>query len=261
MQILQALILGVVQGLTEFIPVSSSGHLILVGHLLNFQYSGLGFDTALDIGTLAALLLFFRRDIVALVRGLFQKTEMTPISWFMVVATIPAVIAGVLLQSAAETVFRSSQLVALNLIVVALVMLAADRMGKRNLHLKDMTWGKSTAIGLAQALALVPGVSRSGITISAGLFAGFDRITATRFSFLLSAPVIGGATAKVVLTPSNFHELTAQPLLYAVGIISAFISGYLAIRFMLSYLNRHGLAAFAYYRIVVGVLILAIGLK
>lgn len=261
MQIIQALVLGITQGLTEFIPVSSSGHLILVGHLLGFKYSGLAFDVSLDIGTLAALLIFFRRDIRDLAVGLLRRTEHSRLSWLMVLATVPGVLAGVSLQHLAETTFRSSQLVAANLIIVAFVMLAADRLGRRTLGLADVTVGRALGIGLAQALALVPGVSRSGITISAGLLAGLDRIAATRFSFLLSAPIIAGATAKVMLEPANLKQFTADWTIYAAGIIAAFISGYFAIRFLLNYLNNHGISAFAYYRILVGVIILAIGLK
>lgn len=232
-----------------------------MGHLIGFKDSGLAFDTALDIGTLAALLVFFRRDIWLLLEGLVKKTDHTKLSWIMVLATVPGVLAGLLLQRLAETSFRSATLVAVNLIVVAFVMLAADRLGRRKLAISDMTPGKGLAIGLAQALALVPGVSRSGITISAGLLAGFDRVAATRFSFLLSAPIIFGATAKVTLKPSTLQQMSQDAVLYAVGILAAFISGYFAIRFMLNYLNKHGLAIFAYYRIVVGVIILAIGLK
>jgi undecaprenyl-diphosphatase len=261
MQLLQALILGITQGLTEFIPVSSSGHLILVGHLIGFKDSGLGFDTALDIGTLLALIIFFWRDILSLAKGLVTRTEHSRTAWLIALATVPAVIAGVLLQSMAETVFRSSQLVAINLIVVAFVMLAADRLSKARFDLSKLPISGGLAVGLAQCLALVPGVSRSGITISAGMLVGLDRVAATRFSFLLSAPIIAGATLKVMAKPENFHQLTAEPLLYGVAIAAAFVSGYLAIRFMLRYLSRHGLAVFAYYRIVVGVLILAIGLK
>jgi undecaprenyl-diphosphatase len=261
MHLLQAIILGITQGLTEFIPVSSSGHLILVGHLIGFKESSLGFDTALDIGTLAALVIFFRHDIWKLIEGLFRRTEWTRLSWLMAIATVPGVIAGVLLQHEAETIFRSSQLVAINLIVIAFVMLLADRVGKRKYNLDHMTPGRALQIGVAQALALVPGVSRSGITISAGLFAGFDRVAATRFSFLLSGPIIAGATAKVVLKPSNFDQLTAEPLIYAAAILAAFISGYWAIRFMLRFLANHGISTFAYYRIAIGLIILLIGLK
>lgn len=261
MHLLQAMILGITQGLTEFIPVSSSGHLILVGHLIGFDQSTLAFDTALDIGTLAALLIFFRRDIMDLAIGLVKRTSHSRMSWMMVLATVPGVLAGVLLQKYAETTFRSAQLVAINLIVIAFVMLAADRLGKRKYGIDHMTPQRSLAIGIAQALALVPGVSRSGITISAGLLAGFDRVAATRFSFLLSVPIIAGATAKVLLKPANIHAMVSDPAIYIVGILSALISGYFAIKFMLNYLNKHGLAVFAYYRIVVGIFILAIGLK
>lgn len=260
MELMKAIILGLTQGLTEFIPVSSSGHLILVGHALDFKHSSLGFDTALDIGTLAALLVFFRRDIGDLITGLVRKTEHTAIAWMMVLATIPGVLAGVALQHAAETVFRSDSVVAMNLIIIAFVMLAADHLARQKYKLSDMTVGRSLSIGIAQALALVPGVSRSGITISAGMLAGFDRVSATRFSFLLSAPIIAGATLKVIISPENWSQLTAEPLLYAAGILAAFISGYWAIRFMLRYLANHGLKLFAYYRIAVGVLILLIAI-
>lgn len=260
-EVIQAFILGFVQGLTEFIPVSSSGHLIIVGDLLNFKYSSLGFDIALDIGTLAALLIFFRHDIKELLIGLVKKTDHSRLSWLMAAATIPAVVAGIVLQPVVETVFRSTQFVAINLILIAFVMLAADHFGKRRLDLKDITPGRAIGIGFAQALALIPGVSRSGITISAGLFAGLNGQAATRFSFLLSAPIIAGATAKVMLKPENIDQLMSAPVIYAAGIIGAFISGYLAIRFMLRYLAHHGLAVFAYYRIVVGVLLLVLTIQ
>lgn len=258
---LQAFILGIVQGLTEFIPVSSSGHLIVVGQALNFRYSSLAFDIALDIGTLAALLIFFRHDIKELLLGLVKKTDHSRLSWIMAVATVPAVIAGILIQPLAETAFRSTQIVAINLILVAFIMLAADRVGRRSLDIEKLTFTKGIGIGLAQCLALIPGVSRSGITISAGLFAGLTGQAATRFSFLLSAPIIFGATAKVMLEPENLNQLAAEPMLYAAGILGAFISGYFAIRFMLRYLARHGLALFAYYRIALGVFILIFNIQ
>lgn len=259
MQVFLALLIGIIQGLTEFIPVSSSGHLILADQWLNFEYGGLAFDIALNIGTLAALYIFFRRDIHDLMVGLVRKTEHSRLSWLIALACIPAVVAGVMLESAAESTFRSDQLVAFNLIVVAFVMLAADRLGKKNLTMKDIGIGRALGIGFAQALALVPGVSRSGITISAGFLAGLDGKTATRFSFLLSGPIIAGATGKVLLKPENLNQMTSEPAIYGAGILGAFASGYLAIRFMLRYLANHGLAIFAYYRIVLGVLILIVG--
>lgn len=261
MDVIQAFILGVTQGLTEFIPVSSSGHLIVVGQAMDFKHSSLGFDIALDIGTLAALFIFFRRDIKMLLLGLIKKTDHSKLSWLMVLATIPAVIVGALLQDMAATTFRSTQLVAFNLIWVAFVMLASDHLAKRKLDLTDLNVPKSLSIGLAQCLALVPGVSRSGITISAGLLAGLKGEAATRFSFLLSAPIIFGATFKVMIEPENIGLLTAEPVLYAAGILGALVAGIFAIRFMLRYLAHHGLRIFAYYRIVLGLIILAFNIK
>ncbi len=260
MQYLQALVLGLTQGLTEFIPVSSSGHLILMGEWLGFKDSSLAFDTALNIGTLLALLMFFWRDIGQLLRGAVTKTQHSRLSWLIVLATVPAVVAGILLQPLAESAFRSSQLVAFNLIAIAFVMLAADRLGKRSVGLPQIGVGRALAIGCAQALALVPGVSRSGITISAGLLSGLDGVSATRFSFLLSAPVIAGATLKVMADRDNLGQLNAEPLLYLVAILASFASGYWAIRFMIRYLANHGLAVFAYYRIVLGLIILVFGI-
>ena len=262
MQLLQALILGVIQGLTEFIPVSSSGHLILAGHFLHFQYSGLGFDVALNIGTLTALGVFFFNDFKELAVSLVIKNDKKArLAWMLVLATVPAVLLGILLQEQVETVFRSDTGVAINLIVVALVMLAADRLGRRRRQLDQMTPTRSLGIGLAQAVAVIPGVSRSGITISAGLLEGFDAEAATKLSFLLSAPVILVATLKVLAELTNLQQISAEPLLFGIGVIGSAVSGYLAIKFMLNYLSRHGLALFAYYRIIVGGLILVIGLS
>lgn len=261
MQLLYAVILGITQGFTEFIPVSSSGHLILVGHFLGFNHTGLAFDTALDIGTLAALYLFFARDFIEMAHDLFKGGPKRKLAWYLIISTIPAVIVGILIQQAAETVFRSSQLVAINLIWVGIVMFFVDRLCRSDKVMGDITLPKALTVGLAQCLALVPGISRSGATITAGRALGFDRVTATRFSFLLSAPIITGATLKVLLKPANLHDFANAPSLYIAGILAAFISGYFAIKFLLEYLSRHGLGVFAVYRIAVGVLILAIGLK
>jgi undecaprenyl-diphosphatase len=177
----------------------------------------------------------------------------------LAVATVPAVVAGVLVQPYAETVFRSTQLVAINLIWVGILMLVVDRLVGERSGLAGIRLPQALVIGFAQAAALVPGVSRSGATITAGRALGLDRVSATRFSFLLSAPVITGATLKLVLQDSTLRDMATAPLLYVAGIAAAFVAGYLAIRFMLSYLSRHGLAPFAIYRIVVGVLIIVTG--
>jgi undecaprenyl-diphosphatase len=261
-QLIQAIILGLVQGLTEFIPVSSSGHLIVVGHFLHFQYSGLAFDTALDIGTLAALYLFFWKDFVRMAVAVVgnKPGDDRRLGWLIVLGTIPAVVLGLLLEKPIDSIFHTgphaTTFVAINLIWVAIVMLIVDRLGRLQRKLKDVDTRDAGVIGFAQALALIPGVSRSGITISAGRALGFDRVSITRFSFLLSAPVITAATAKEVLKGTTLHEMSVVPLVYLLGILAAFISGYWAIKFLISYLGKHGLAAFAYYRLVVGFLIL-----
>ncbi len=258
MEIIQAIILGITQGLTEFIPVSSSGHLILVGHLIGFKDSSLVFDAATNIGTLTALLIFFRRDFIEMVQSLFKNNEKTRLAWLLVIATIPAVIAGVLLQSKVETVFRSDHLVAVNLLVVGVLLIMADHFSKPRRELKDMKPKHAFSIGLSQALAIIPGVSRSGITITTGLFEGFDRVSATRFSFLLSAPIIAGATAKVLIGDTAMSQMSANLGIFVVAILASLVSGYWAIRFMLDYLQKHGLKWFGYYRITVGLLVLAI---
>jgi undecaprenyl-diphosphatase len=261
MQLLDAIILGLTQGLTEFIPVSSSGHLILVGHFLNFQYSGLAFDTALDIGTLAALYAFFARDFWEIGRDVVMGGPKRRLGWFLVAATVPGVVAGVLIQSAAETVFRDGRLVAINLIWVGILMYVVDRYMRQSDTIEAITLPKALAVGVAQAIALVPGISRSGITITAGRALGLDRVSATRFSFLLSAPIITGATLKVLASHGNLGEMLSVPVLYGAGIVAAFLSGYGAIKFLLQYLSRHGLGVFAAYRIAVGVLILIVGVR
>ncbi len=259
-QLLYAIILGLTQGLTEFIPVSSSGHLILVGHFLGFQYSGLAFDTVLDVGTLLALYAFFARDFIELAHDLVKGGPKRKLAIYIALATIPGIVVGVLIQHLAETVFRSSQLVAVNLIWVGIVMWLVDRYSRHELTMAEITLPRALGIGVAQALALVPGVSRSGITITVGRALGLTRVTATRFSFLLSAPIITGATLKLMLGQQNLGQMAAAPLLYAAGIVAAFVSGYLAIKFLLHYLSRHGLGVFALYRVAVGIIILAIGL-
>lgn len=256
LELIKAIVLGLVQGFTEFIPVSSSGHLIIVGHFINFSYSGLAFDVALDIGTLAALFIFFWKDFWNLAHDFVLGGENRKLAGYILLATIPAVIAGVLVQGLAETVFRSNALVAFNLIWVGLLMLFIDRMPQLVTKIQDIKLPQAMIVGLAQMLALIPGTSRSGITITAGRALKFDRVTATRFSFLLSAPVITGATLKVLADGDTLHEMSMVPGLYIAGIVSAFVAGYLSIKFLIWFLGKHGLAVFAYYRIAVGALIL-----
>lgn len=260
MSIFEAIILGLVQGLTEFIPVSSSGHLVLLHHLFGETEAGLAFDVALHIGTLTALVIFFYKEILLLLQGIFGRNDHKRLSWLIVAATIPAVFAGLLLKGAAETTFRSVNLVAINLIVVAFIMLAAERYAKRYVKktpLHRVRPSQAMTIGMAQALALVPGVSRSGSTITAGIFAGLDRVAATRFSFLLAIPATFGAVLKTMID-GGAESLSGEPAIIAAGIVSALLSGLFAIRFLIRYLARHDLSVFAYYRIFLGVTTLAV---
>lgn len=259
MNILEAIILGLVQGLTEFIPVSSSGHLVLMHHVFNVSDGGLAFDVSLHIGTLIALFIFFYREVVLLFKGILGRNSHKRLSWLIVAATIPAVVAGVLLQDFAETSFRSVNLVAVNLIIVAFLMLAAERYAKKHFAhktaLHNVTTRQALTVGVAQAIALVPGVSRSGSTITAGIFAGLDRVAATRFSFLLAIPATAGAILKTLLD-GGAEQLSNDIGIVLVGIVTAFLSGLFAIRFLIQYLAKHDLAVFAYYRIVLGVFVL-----
>jgi undecaprenyl-diphosphatase len=261
MSILEAIILGLVQGLTEFIPVSSSGHLVLLHAAFGVTDSGLAFDVALHIGTLLALVIFFYKEIRLLIGGILGHNNHKRLAWLIVYATVPAVIAGVLLQDLAETSFRSVRLVAVNLIIVALLMLVAEWYAKRHYDKKtalhNVRANQAMTIGVAQALALVPGVSRSGSTITAGIFAGLDRVAATRFSFLLAIPATFGAIVKTLLDGGG-ALIAGEPAVFAAGIISAFFSGLFAIRFLIRYLAKHDLSVFAYYRIALGLVVLGL---
>lgn len=259
MGVLEAIILGIVQGLTEFIPVSSSGHLVLLHDMLGVTGGGLIFDVALHLGTLFALVLFFFGDIVKLLRGLFTGTGERRLALMLMLATVPAAIAGFFLQGLAETNFRSTRLAALNLIIFGLLMLAAEYYSKRQkqkTELDKVRPRQAVLMGVAQAIAIIPGVSRSGITITGGLFGGLDRVSATRFAFLLAIPITVGATLKVLLSEASFVQIGAQTGVFVAGITAAFLSGLFAIGFLIRYLSRHSLAVFAYYRLGLGALIL-----
>ena len=258
MSVLQAIILGLVQGLTEFIPVSSSGHLVIFHHLLGVNETGLAFDVALHAGTLIALVGYFWKDIWALFGSLFKKSDKTHLAWLLIAATVPAAVIGFLLESAAESTFRSVKLVALNMLSFGLIMLLAERYYRRRKHhtaLDDVTLKESMSMGFAQALAVIPGVSRSGSTITAGLLTGLDRVSATRFSFLLGIPITFGAIIKVFTEAGFADQVRSEQTVFAVGVITALVSGLFAIRFMLNYLRNHGLDIFAYYRIGLAVLV------
>jgi undecaprenyl-diphosphatase len=248
MTIFQAIIFGIVQGLTEFLPISSTAHLVLLPWFLGWPDPGLSFDVALHLGTLVALAIYFWRDWIALLR----KPRMI---MFIIVATIPGALAGLLFESQVESALRSPKIIALMLALMALVLVVAELKGRRKKDLDHVTWADAVTVGLAQAFALVPGVSRSGSTITAGLFVGMQRETAARFSFYLSAPIIAGAVGKKMLDIFEAGLTSDQIPPFIIGIASAGIVGYLSIAFLLRYLQTHNTFLFVYYRLALAVVV------
>jgi undecaprenyl-diphosphatase len=252
----EAIILGIVQGITEFLPISSSAHLILLPWMFGWQgtlIDSLNFDVALHAGTLVAILLFFWRDWIDLFRKFFTgikdgtwKTNEGRLVWFIVLATIPAGVLGFKYEHVVEQSFRNPLLIAVSLVVISGVMWTADRYSAKTASIGRMSLGHAIFIGFAQAIALVPGVSRSGITITAGLMSGYKREDAARFSFLLSTPVIAGAA---ILKLHKLRLAPGEALPFALGTAFSAIVGYLCIKFLLQYLNRHSLNLFVWYRL------------
>jgi undecaprenyl-diphosphatase len=268
--VVQALIMGIVQGLTEFLPVSSSGHLILVPWLFGWTdpfINSLAFSVMLHVGTLGALLIYFAADWLRLVpAGLatirdrsFRDDADRKLAWLLVAATIPAAIAGFLLNDVFEEAVRAPGVVALTLVVGGVVLWLADRLGATTRRIGDVTFPLAFGLGIAQAIALVPGISRSGISISAARIAGLDRASAARFSFLMATPVTAGAALfeiRKLATGESGVDVSLAPLL--VGLVAAFLSGILAIRVLLAYVRTHSFDVFVVYRFVLagGVLLL-----
>lgn len=260
-------ILSFIQGLTEFLPISSSGHLILLPKLLGWQDQGLELDVAVHIGTLCSVLIYFRQQIWQMIvdscsyifSGLSRKkyTPNVHISLLVIIGTIPAVIFGFILKKMGQDIVRDVKVIAFTSIFFGVLLYLADRLVQRFHTLDSLTMGKGVIMGLAQALALIPGTSRSGACITAGRFLGLDRVIAARFAFLLSIPAILGAG---VLTSLDAVK-SGTPLLTAeVGfaVLFSFVFGILAIRFMMAYLAKYSLAPFALYRILLGIGLLII---
>ncbi len=261
MTITHAALLGIIQGLSEVLPISSSAHLILIPRLLGWPESGLTFDVALHLGTFIALAFYFRRDIVDLVvnfsSGLKQGRFRTPaarLPLYLVAGTIPAAIFGKSLEKPIEELFRHSpSLIAALLIGFGLLLAFADRVGPKKWKLDRLTFKSTMIVGFAQCLALFPGVSRSGITITAALLLGFNRESATRFSFLLSLPIVAGAALLKVgqLVKSGIPAGEGGVLL--TGIATSALFGYLSVAFLLKLVQRRSLSPFVWYRVVVGI--------
>ncbi len=265
MSALEAIVLGLVQGLTEFLPISSSGHLRIVPSLLGWEDPGAAFTAVIQLGTMAAVLFYFRRDLwsiaVAWARELRtpwrQRSHEAKLGWFIALGTIPIAVFGFAFSDQIESGARDLYVIGTALILFSFVMLLAEHVGRHTREVADMDGRDGIFIGFAQALALIPGVSRSGATISAGLLRGFDRAAAARYSFLLSVPA-------VVL--SGLFELreiggegdNASVAATVIATIAAFFSGYAAIAWLLRYLANHSLAIFVAYRIPLGIAVIAL---
>jgi undecaprenyl-diphosphatase len=271
MTVLQAIVLGIVQGLTEFLPISSSGHLLLVPWLFNWHFLlenpdlNKTFDVALHLGTFVAVVLYFWREIGRLIaawaRSIARRSLAEPegrLAWLLVVSTIPAALVGVALEELITNTLGKPWMIAVAMIVFAGLMYLIDHIAKLDRDLESLGWGGALAIGVAQALALLPGVSRSGVTMMAGLLLRLDRESAARYSFLLSIPIIGGAAAYKGLEIARDGLPAGTQTPFVVGMVTAALSGIAAIWFVLAYLKRHDFNLFVLYRIAVGVAILVL---
>jgi undecaprenyl-diphosphatase len=257
----QAVVLGVVQGVTEFLPISSSGHLLLVPYVFGWPDQGLAVDAAVHLGTLAALLAYFRVELAALVTGAQPRR----LALLVALATVPAGLAGLLLDRVAPALLRSPVVVAASTAVWAVVMEIADRRAPAPATVPDplarLSTRQALTVGCAQALALIPGTSRSGITITAGLVTGLDRATAARFAFLLGIPITAaaGGLKAVELAGAGLAAGDLGPLLIAV--LAAFLSGWVAVWFLLTYLKRRSLRPFVVYRLLLAAVILGVTVR
>ena len=266
MTLLQAIILGIIQGLTEFLPISSSAHLVLTPYLLGWQIpvdQGFVFDVLVQMGTLIAVILYFWKDLwevlAAVVKGLAQRQPFASaesrLGWYIVLATIPAGLFGLLVKDQVEAAFASPLATAGFLLITAAMLAAAERFGRRGRSQADFDWKDALTMGVFQALAIFPGVSRSGSSISGGMFRHLDRPTAARFSFLMSVPIMLAAGGLALLDLKDIPGLASYLPSVIGGFIAAGIVGYLSIHWLLGYLRRHSLYGFAIYCVSVAALV------
>lgn len=252
MNTLQALILGIVQGLTEFLPISSSAHLVFFNYFLGVETSDISFEVAVHFGTLISVIFYFRRDLAQVFVDFFRGGPMRKVGWMLLLAMVPTGIIGLGFQDIIEGLFQSPKFAAGGLILTSLFLFTAEKVRAGNRPLNGVRWTDALLIGFLQGLAIIPGISRSGSTISAGLFAGLDRDSAARFSFLLVIPAILGAT---LLHIGDFASQGADLALpFIVGTLASMISGYLAIGILMAVLRRGRLYGFSAYTAVVGIL-------
>ena len=276
---IQAIVLGILQGLGEFLPISSSAHLALAPYLFGWEYQGLDYDVMLHGGTLIAVLLYFARDWYEIIRDAFvpfldkenrgkgifsllkenikDKPDTAGMLWLLILATIPAGVFGILLDDMAEDLFRNPAWMGANLLIFSIFIMWADKTARQDKDEKGLTIRHALLIGLAQCIALMPGASRSGMTIMAALFLGYSRPAAARFSFLLSTPVIGGAALLKALKFSA-ADITMP---FVFGILASFITGFVVIKFFMAWIRSKNLMPFMVYRIILGIIILIYAIR
>jgi undecaprenyl-diphosphatase len=258
LSVIDAVILGLVQGLGEFLPISSSAHLVLVPWFFGWNYAGLTFDVALHMGTLFSVVTFFWRDWLILAHdGLrLRRTREGMLFWCLVVATIPGAAVGYLLEEQAETILRAPLLIGVLLIAMGVVLYLADKLSPAVKNLNQLKFSDGIWIGISQALAIIPGVSRSGVTMTAGRILGLERETAARFSFLLSTPIIMGAGLFKLkdVTPADLNA----PFL--TGVVVSAVTGFLAIKYLLRYLTNNNFVIFVWYRFILGSVVIILSL-
>ena len=276
---IQAIVLGILQGLGEFLPISSSAHLALAPYLFGWEYQGLDYDVMLHGGTLIAVLLYFAKDWYEIIRDAFvpfldkankgkgivfllkenikDKPDTAGMLWLLILATIPAGVFGVLLDDLAENLFRNPAWMGANLLIFSIFIIWADKTARQDKDEKGLTIRHALLIGLAQCIALMPGASRSGMTIMAALFLGYSRPAAARFSFLLSTPVIGGAALLKALKFSA-GDITMP---FVFGILASFITGFVVIKFFMAWIRSKNLMPFMVYRIILGIIILVYAIR
>lgn len=256
MSVPHAIILGIIQGLTEALPISSSAHLVIFPWFFNWQYQGLSFDVALHVGTALAFVIYFLNDWIEIISAAFtrEKLPKNNLFWCIVIGTMPAALAGLVLERKAETIFRSPLIIMSMLAIFAIILWSADYLGKKQKSIEHIDIKTSIIIGLAQVFALIPGVSRSGITITAGLFKGFSREAAARFSFLLATPIV---IAAGVLKLSKLH-VSNLTISFWMAIIFSAISGFIGIHFLLNFVKKSSFKIFVFYRIALAIVILIV---
>ena len=267
MQVWHAIILGVIEGITEFLPISSTGHLTIAEKMLGYSISDssiTAFTAIIQSGAVLATVVYFWKDILrvlmAWVRGLFvnkyRKNSDYKYGWAIIIGSIPIAIVGILFKDEIETVLRSLWFVAIALILWSLVMWWADKKAKQNLHEEDITWRDTLAVGIAQCLALIPGVSRSGATMSAGLLRNFDRVAVTKLSFFLSIPALSAAGILQIISKHSVIGASVGWTATIIATLISFVVAYISVAWLLKFVAKHDYSVFIWYRVIVGVLLL-----